>query len=62
VKVDVVSNTQISQRDNRETSLLRTIPAPVGHLAEAQSGRETLDAELTAESDGSQMLPLWLRL
>ena len=35
---------------------------PVGHLAEAQSGRETLDAELTPESDGSQMLPLRLRL
>src|SRR5436190_2201055 len=35
---------------------------PVGHLAEAQSRRETLDAELTPESDGSQMLPLRLRL
>jgi hypothetical protein len=35
---------------------------PVGHLAEAQSRRETLDAELTPESDGSQMLPLGLRL
>ena len=35
---------------------------PVGHLAEAQSGRETLDAELTPESDGSQMLPFGLRL
>src|SRR6266478_6783305 len=34
---------------------------PVGHLAEAQSRRETLDAELTPESDGSQMLPLRLR-
>ena len=36
--------------------------SPVGHLAEAQSRRETLDAELTPESDGSQMLPLRLRL
>src|SRR5206468_6659154 len=35
---------------------------PVGHLAEAQSRRETLDAELTPEGDGSQMLPLRLRL
>ena len=35
---------------------------PVGHLAEAQSGRETLDAELTPESDGSKILPLRLRL
>src|SRR5205823_1769908 len=35
---------------------------PVGHLAEAQSRRETLDAKLTPESDGSQMLPLRLRL
>src|SRR5215469_8945608 len=35
---------------------------PVGHLAEAQSRRETLNAELTSESDGSQVLPLRLRL
>jgi len=35
---------------------------PVGHLAEAQSRRETLDAELTPETDRSQMLPLRLRL
>ena len=28
---------------------------PVGQLAEAQSRRETLDAELTPESDGSQV-------
>jgi hypothetical protein len=35
---------------------------PVGHLAEAQSRRETLNAELAPESDGSQMLPLRLRL
>ncbi len=35
---------------------------PVGHLAKAQSRRETLDAELTPESNGSQMLPLRLRL
>ena len=35
---------------------------PVGHLTEPQSRRETLDAELTPESDGSQMLPLRLRL
>ena len=35
---------------------------PIGHLAKAQSGRETLDAELAPESDSSQMLPLWLRL
>jgi hypothetical protein len=34
----------------------------VGDLAKAQSRREALDAELTPESDGSQMLPLWLRL
>src|SRR5439155_12219249 len=31
---------------------------PVGHLAKAQSRRETLDAELTPESDGSKILPL----
>jgi len=36
--------------------------SPVGHLTEPQSRRETLDAELTPESDGSQMLPLRLRL
>ncbi|HEY1578215.1 MAG TPA: hypothetical protein VGF82_14190 [Terracidiphilus sp.] len=35
---------------------------PVGHLAKAQSRRETLDAELAPERDGSQMLPLGLRL
>jgi hypothetical protein len=35
---------------------------PVGHLAEAQSRRETVDAELTPETDGSQMLPLRLCL
>ena len=35
---------------------------PVGHLAKAQSRRETLDAELAPESNGSQMLPLRLRL
>ena len=34
----------------------------IGHLAKAQSRRETLDAELAPESDGSQMLPLRLRL
>jgi hypothetical protein len=33
-----------------------------GHLAEAHSGRKTLDAELAPESDGRQMLPLGLRL
>lgn len=34
---------------------------PVGHLAKAQSRREALDAELTPEGDGSQMLPFRLR-
>ena len=35
---------------------------PVGHLAKAQSRREALDVELTPKGDGSQMLPLRLRL
>lgn len=35
---------------------------PLGHLAEAQSRRATLDTKLAPEGDGSQMLPLRLRL
>ncbi len=36
--------------------------APLGHPSETQSRRETLDAKLTSERGGSQVLSLWLRL
>jgi hypothetical protein len=36
--------------------------APLGHPAETQSRRETLDAKLTPERGRGQMLALWLRL
>jgi len=35
---------------------------PLGHLAETQARRETLDAKLTPERGRGQMLSLWLRL
>ena len=35
---------------------------PLGHLAETQARRETLDAKLTPERGRGQMLALWLRL
>src|SRR5436190_16891299 len=36
--------------------------SPLGHLAETQSRRETLDAKLTPERGRGQVLALWLRL
>src|SRR5436190_4275824 len=35
--------------------------SPLGHLAETQSRRETLDAKLTPERGRGQVLALWLR-